>query len=148
MKLILFSIISLVIVFTVFACKAKKDITQTVEEKAVSTNPLSPFCDCKNSKGLTVEEYALQESKKAGVSIEEYAENFKLTPNSWLGKEFIADPVFIKTAVSKLEQLGAEGAFGNEEAVDQVMQDFRTKHPICSEAFLMLITGVVSLPEE
>jgi len=148
MKLVLISIISLSIVLILFACKTKKGITQTVEEKAVSTNPLLPFCACKNRKGLTLEEYGLQESKKAGVSAEEYAKNFKMTPDSWLIKEFFADAVFMDAAKSKLEELGTEGAFGNEETVEQVMQDFRTKHPICSQAFMMMITGVVSSPRE
>jgi|GEM_PF-2468187 len=148
MKLILFSIVSLVIAFTFFACKTKKEVTQTTEEKVVSDSPFSPFCACKNSKGLTVEEYGLQESKKAGISVEEYAKNFKMTPDSWLIKEFLADAVFMETAMSTLKQLGNEGAFGNQETVDKVMEEFRTQHPICSEAFMMMITGVVGSPKE
>lgn len=148
MKLIILSIVSLVIAFTFFACKTKKNITQTVEEKAVSTNPILSFCNCKNSKGISIEEYGIQESKKAGVSVEEYAKNFKMTPNSWLIKEFMADPVFMETAVSELKQLGNEGAFGDQATMEQSMQELREKHPICGEAFLMMITGVVGAPKE
>jgi len=148
MKLILFSIISLVIVVIFFACKTKKGVTQTVEEKTVSTNPILSFCACKNNKGLNIEEYAIQESKKAGVSIEEYAESFKMTSDSWLIKEFIADPVFTEAAVSRLKQLANEGAFGDKESVEQSMRELREKHPICGEAFLMMVTGVVGSPKE
>jgi len=150
MKLILFSIISLVIVFIFFACKTKKSVTQTTEEKAVPTNPILSFCDCQNSKSLTIEEYAMQESKKAGVSIEEYTKNFNLAlaSDSWLVKEFIADPTFMNAAKSKLEQAANEGAFGNKETVEQSINELREKHPICGEAFLMMITGVVGAPKE
>ncbi len=150
MKLVLFSIISLVIAFSFFACKAKKDITQTVEEKAISTNPILSFCNCKNSKGLTIEEYAIQESKKAGVSMEEYTENFDLvlTPDSWLLKDFIADPVFMETATSTLKQLGNEGVFADKETMEQSMNELKEKRPICGRAFIMMITGVVGSPKE
>lgn len=150
MKLILFSIISLVIVFIFFACKAKKDLTQTVDEKAASTNPILSFCNCKNSKGLTIEEYAAQESKKAGVSMEEYTENFDstLTSDSWLVREFITDPIFMETATSKLKQVANEGAFGDKETVEQSMNELQEKHPICGRAFIMMITGVVGAPKE
>lgn len=90
---------------------------------------------------MTIEEYGLQESKKANLSAIEYAETVRPGPGSWLFTEFIADQSYMKALESSFKAFGKD-TFKDSEAVEQAVQELEAQYPICGHVFLLIMPVV------
>lgn len=128
----------------IISCNSSKEsikTTEQTEEITESKNPFSKVCECKNSKGYSIEEYGIIMSKESNLSIEEYAQSIPALMSdqeNWLFKEFFFDEEFITNIESFSENSTAKNE--DPEDAEKMMQEAMKKYPICFQAFPYIIT--------
>ncbi len=130
LKINLFCILAFVISFSPLRA-------QDVEPE----NPFTIICECQNSKGLSMDEYVNQESKKLNLSKDDFVKDFSSLMNdreNWFFKEFISDPVFmnnLKDSAVKMQERtlnqNTEKQNLDEGKSEELLKDLERNYPVC-----------------
>lgn len=129
----LISILSITLI--VFGCGTKKELPASTESQVVKSeeqNPFSIICECKNSKGVTIEEFGRALSEKSGVSPEEYAQTVQekmKDPENWFFKEFVHDEEFLTNL--EFQTKAYESKEENPQDYEEMMMESMKEFPIC-----------------
>lgn len=120
-------------------CKTNQAKTTSAEPKAVnaqSDNPLVALCECKNSKGLTLDAYGKSKSEVQKQSLKEYVATISGMmddPENWFFKDFIQDEVYTSNLMLVSEKFKDTKAFpsGSEDDAQKMMTAITEKYPVC-----------------
>ncbi|NUQ26744.1 MAG: hypothetical protein HUU34_22600 [Saprospiraceae bacterium] len=129
----LISILSLTLL--VFGCGTKKALPISSEFQGVKSegqNPFSIICECKNSNGISIEEYGRLLSEKSRMSPEEYAQTIPeimADSENPFFKEFVYDEEFLINL--ELQTKAYESQEEKSQDFEEMMMESRKKFPIC-----------------
>ncbi len=125
--------------------EAKPQPAPAVAKEAPANNPVAELCTCKNSKGVSIEEYGLRKSKEQNQSMEEFLaatrEDFQ-KPGSWIYKEFLEDAIFLKNLEAISTKLGSDSKLQTTSMAEgeRMMTEIQTQYPICWAVLPSLMT--------
>lgn len=122
----------------IIGCKTNQAKTTSAESQAVnaqSDNPLVALCECKNSKGFTLDAYGKSKSEEQKLPLKEYVATIPLLddPENWFFKDFLQDEVYMASLMALSEKFKDSKAFASEgeDDVQKMMATITEKYPVC-----------------
>lgn len=117
----------------VLSCSTPKGAVSSVA--VVKDNYLKGVCECVNSNGMTLEDYAESDRKKQGLGDTEYFSNLKEELDAqgkahWIYTQFQNDAAFMECAQPFLE-LDRNMPKPSDEETTTWDQDNRASYPVC-----------------
>ena len=128
-----------------FSSKKAQEPAQTNAREAGTQNPFSAICECKNSKGLTIEAFLEKETKEKGITIDEYIETINPADmDNALFREIFLDEGFRKN-MEKMKPAMTDSGSSSQSDEEQMLNEARQQYPGCMNIIMIFAPVMIGI---